>query len=147
MHVRMYPTALKGAIWICSPDVVGQLLTMALAAPVTTSGPPAIAPPLWLGERRAAGNRPAEIPGLPPLFVSEKCPALGSLGDLALINPAFYLVGDRMEMTLKQSEHYKFASDLLAVRLLDRVTGRFWLQSPITPANGGSTLSPLVLLQ
>jgi hypothetical protein len=44
------------------------------------------------------------------------------------------------------SEHYKFGNDKTAYRIIERVDGRPWIQSAITPANSGSTLSPFVQL-
>jgi hypothetical protein len=41
---------------------------------------------------------------------------------------------------------YRFGNDQTAFRLIQRVDGRPWIQSAITPANGGSTLSPFVEL-
>ncbi|TMC47286.1 MAG: phage major capsid protein, partial [Chloroflexi bacterium] len=77
---------------------------------------------------------------------SEKVGPLGTPGDVAFIDPKYYLIGDRMEMQVSASEHYKFANDKTAYRVVSRVDGRPWLQSPITPKNGGPTLSPVVLL-
>ena len=42
------------------------------------------------------------------------------------------------------SPHFKFGNDMTAYRIIERVDGRPWLQSAITPKNGGSALSPFV---
>jgi hypothetical protein len=50
-------------------------------------------------------------------------------------------------MQVASSDQYLFANDLMAYRIIERLDGRFWLQSAITPENGGANkLSPLVLL-
>lgn len=144
MYVRILPVAMHNAVWVCSPNVVGQLLQMAMLD--TKSGTASVSSPVWLGTGWGASDRPTEILGH-PLLVTEKHPALGSTGDLAFVNFDYYLLGDRMSMQLSSSEHYQFANDLLAVRLIERCDGRVWIQSPITPENGDSTLSPVVLLQ
>jgi HK97 family phage major capsid protein len=78
--------------------------------------------------------------------VSEKAGAIGSAGDLNLVDFGFYLLGDRQAMSAAQSDDFKFSSDVTAFRVIERVDGRPWLLSAITPNNGGSTLSPFVQL-
>ena len=142
MFSRMLPSSLGRAVWICSPDTFPQLATMALS--VGTGGGP-----VWIGNM-AGGQSGASSPPLTllgcPIKISEKVGPLGTPGDVAFIDPKYYLIGDRMEMQVSASEHYKFANDKTAYRVVSRVDGRPWLQSPITPKNGGPTLSPVVLL-
>jgi HK97 family phage major capsid protein len=83
-----------------------------------------------------------------PLVVTEKVSALGTQGDLSFVDFGFYLIGDRQAMSATSSEHYKFNQDVTAFRIIERVDGRPWVQSAITPANGSTnTLSPFVQLQ
>ena len=156
MYSRMWPASLKSAVWICSPDVIADLLQQA----VTEPGGTAVAPPLWLQSLQSTG-----APGGGsndgvnymlmgrPLIVSEKLPTMLSgnstqAGALTFVDLSYYLVGDRMSMQIASSDQYLFANDLMAYRIIERLDGRFWLQSAITPAGtNGSTLSPLVLLQ
>ena len=42
------------------------------------------------------------------------------------------------------SEQFAFQNDQTAYRIIERVDGRPWLQSPLTPHNGGPTLSAYV---
>jgi HK97 family phage major capsid protein len=72
--------------------------------------------------------------------------ALGTTGDLALVDFGYYLLGDRQSMQISSSEHFKFGNDLTSFRIIERLDGRTWIQSAITPENGGSTLSPVVVL-
>ena len=55
-----------------------------------------------------------------------------------------YLIGDRQTMSLESSPHVKFTSDRTTYRIIQRNDGRPWIQSAITPKNGGPTLSPFV---
>lgn len=142
MYSRMLPTSLGRAVWIVSPDVFPQLATMALS--VGTGGGP-----VWIGNF-SGGNGgdaapPATILGR-PVLVSEKIGPLGTTGDISFVDLSYYLIGDRMEMQSSASEHYKFANDKTAYRVIERVDGRPWLQSALTPRNGGPTLSPVVQL-
>ncbi len=142
MFSRMLPSSLGRAMWVCSPDTFPQLATMALS--VGTGGGP-----VWIGNM-AGGQGGASSPPLTllgcPIKISEKVGPLGTPGDVAFIDPKYYLIGDRMEMQVSASEHYKFANDKTAYRVVSRVDGAPWMKSPLTPKNGGPTLSPVVLL-
>ena len=81
-----------------------------------------------------------------PFVVTEKCPALGTTGDILLGDFGHYLIGERQEINVAYSEHFKFQSDQMAYRVTKRVDGQPWLKSAITPRLGGLTLSPFVAL-
>ncbi|MFD3917126.1 phage major capsid protein [Streptomyces sp. NPDC058603] len=137
MYARMLPSSLSSAVWICSPDAIPQLLQMSLD--VGTGGNSVFVV-------NAAGPMPMSIFGR-PLIVSEKAGQLGVRGDIAFVDLAYYLVGDRQTMTADSSTDYQFGSDKTTFRIIQRVDGRPWLQSAITPANGSSNkLSPFVEL-
>ncbi|NUS26051.1 MAG: phage major capsid protein [Streptomyces sp.] len=143
MYAQMLPTSLGRAVWIASIDTFPQLATMALS--VGTGGGP-----VWIGNM-AGGNGGADAPPLTilgrPVYFTEKVGPLGTTGDISFVDLSYYLIGDRMEMQSSSSEHYKFANDKTAYRVIERVDGRPWLQSPLTPKNGSSAkLSPVVQL-
>jgi HK97 family phage major capsid protein len=156
-YTRMWPQSLRSAIWLCSPDTLLQLLQLAVTAQTSTSSPQPIAPPGWL-----TGGQAIETPGGGnndgvnyrlfgrPLVVSEKMPSSNDsteAGALAFVDLDYYLLGDRQSMQIATSDEYLFASDLVAYRVIERLDGRIWPQSAITPANGSTnTLSPVVLL-
>lgn len=142
MYSRMLPTSLGRAVWIVSPDVFPQLATMALS--VGTGGGP-----VWIGNfsggQGGMASPPATILGR-PVIISEKVGPLGTTGDISFVDLSYYLIGDRMEMQVSASEHYKFANDKTSYRVVERVDGRPWLAQAITPKNGGLPLSPVVQL-
>lgn len=141
MFARMLPTALASAVWICSIDTFPELATMALS--VGTGGGP-----VWMGNytNPGAATPPVTILGR-PVFFTEKCGPLGTTGDINFVDLSYYLVGDRQVMQSASSEQYKFQNDKTAFRVIERVDGRPWIQSPITPHNNStSTLSPFVQL-
>lgn len=145
MYSRMLPQSLNRAVWLCPPDGIQQLLTMSNIVTVGETSTP-IAPPLWLQAMSAAEGVQYSILGR-PLIVTEKAPALGDVGDLAFIDWGYYLLGDRQVMHVANSDQYKFQNDLTAFRVIERVDGRPWLRSALTPANGSeNTLSPVVKL-
>lgn len=139
MYCRMLPQSLNRAVWVISPDVMPSLLTMTLAGGTS--------PVFFGGGTIAPGSQmPAMYMLGIPIIVSEKAKAVGTSGDINLVDFGYYLVGDRMAMSARQSEEYKFQNDLTCFRVIERIDGRPWLASAITPQNGGSTLSPFVKL-
>src|SRR5688500_7411505 len=139
MYSRMLPQSLTRAVWIISPEVLPQLLTMSLpggAAPVIIGG----------GNYPTGSASPVMTMLGRPIIVSEKAKQLGTPGDINFVDFGFYLLGDRQAMSARQSEDYKFANDVTAFRVIERLDGRPWLHTAITPQNGGDTLSPFVNL-
>jgi HK97 family phage major capsid protein len=136
MYARMLPQSLGSAVWVVSPDVFPELATMALS--VGTGGGP-----VWLSN--GVGGPPATILGR-PVIISEKVENLGDKGDINFIDFSYYLVGDRQAMTVASSEHFRFQNGETSFKFVERLDGRPWLQSALTPRNGGPTLSPFVTL-
>ena len=137
MYSRMLPASLARGIWICSPEAIPELFTMALS--VGTGGGPVML-------TNVAGPAPMTIFGR-PLVVSEKAGRLGDRSDLAFVDLTYYLIGDRQVMSAASSTDYRFGNDQTAYRIIQRVDGQPWLKSAITPANGGPSLSPFVEIE
>jgi HK97 family phage major capsid protein len=137
MFSRMLPSSLGRAVWVASIDTFPELATMALS--VGTGGSA-----IWLNNGQ--DGPPMTILGRPVVFTEKAPGVLGGLGDISFVDFGFYLVGDRQVMSASVSEHYRFGNDELAFKIIERVDGKPWIQSPITPQNGGPTLSPFVQL-
>lgn len=137
MFSRMFPGSLGNAVWLCAPNALKELWSMALS--VGTGGAPVMM-------ASAVPGPPFTLMGL-PVIPSEKVPALGQRGCLSLVDLSYYLIGDRQMMTAASSTDWKFGNNQTAYRLIQRVDGRPWIQSAITPRNGGPTLSPFVELE
>jgi HK97 family phage major capsid protein len=133
-YARMLPQSLNTAVWIAHPDTFPELATMALS--VGTGGSA-----VWLNN--GVTGPPATILGRPVIF-SEKCETLGTAGDINFVDLSYYLIGDRQAMTAMTSEHFKFNIDSVAYRIIQRVDGRPWIKSAITPNKGSNTMSPFV---
>jgi HK97 family phage major capsid protein len=137
MYSRLLPASIDKAVWLASPDTFKELATMALS--VGTGGSA-----VWLMDGR--GKPVLTLLGI-PVIRTEKTPGyLGQQGDLSLVDFSFYLVGQRDAMSMDTSEHVRFTRDQTTIRVIQRNDGRPWLASPITPKNGGQTLSPFVCL-
>ena len=136
MWQRLLPQSQPNAIWIASHDTFTQLAQLTLSTPG-----------IWMGGYNA--NPVADAPPITifgrPVYFTEKVPKLGSIGDISLIDPSYYLIGDRQAMSVMSSEHFAFQNDQTAYRIIERVDGRPWLQTPLTPHNASAvTLSAYV---
>ena len=134
MYARMLPGSLGRAVWIANNDTFPELATMALS--VGTGGSA-----IWLNN--GAVGPPMTILGRPVIF-TEKASTVGDAGDITFVDFGYYLIGDRQAMSASSSAHFKFQNDLTAYRIIERVDGRPWLQSAITPVKGSNDLSPFV---
>jgi HK97 family phage major capsid protein len=137
MYARMLPASLNQAVWLVAPNVLPQLFTMALN--VGTGGSAVML-------TNAAGPAPMTILGR-PVIVTEKARTVGDQGDISFVDLSYYLIGDRQAMSAASSTDFRFSTDQTAFRIIQRVDGRPWIQSAITPQNGSTdTLSPFVAL-
>jgi HK97 family phage major capsid protein len=83
-----------------------------------------------------------------PLIPTEACSTVGDVGDIIFADLGAYLTitksgGVRSESSI----HLWFDQDLVAFRFTMRIDGRPWLSAPIARANGGNTLSSVVVLE
>jgi HK97 family phage major capsid protein len=141
MFARMIPSSLSRCVWIANIDTFKQLATMALS--VGTGGSA-----VWIGAGAATDGSqtpPVTILGRPVIF-TEKVNSVGNSGDINLVDLGYYLIGDRQMIQSETSTHYQFGNDKTAVRVIERVDGRPWIQNAITPNQGSNTLSPFVKL-
>ena len=135
MYARMLPQSLANAVWLVNQTALPQVF--ALAQTVGTGGAPVNILDITATPRMTLLGR--------PMIVTEKIPALanGAGNDIVFIDPTYYLIGDRQGVSLDYSEHSRFMNDETELRIIERVDGRPWIQSEITPVNG-DTLSPFV---
>ncbi len=136
MYARMMPASLNKAVWLVSPDTLPELFTMALS--VGTGGNS-----IFIAN--AAGAAPMTLLGR-PIVITEKAGKIGDLGDISFVDLSYYLLGDRQSMSAASSTDYRFGTDQTTFRIIQRVDGRPWIQSAVTPKNGGNPLSPFVSL-
>jgi HK97 family phage major capsid protein len=136
MYARLLPQSIGSSVWLASPSTFPQLMQLSIA--VGTGGAPVALVDIHATPTMTLLGR--------PLILTEKVPALSTAGDIGLYDFSFYMVGDRQSVALESSEHSRFANDETELRAILRVDGRPWIQSPLTPANGGDSLSPFVVL-
>jgi HK97 family phage major capsid protein len=136
MWAKLLPISWSKAIWTFSPSVVPQLLQLkdgANRAIFISIDQGATKSPNW-----SLLGRPA--------FPTEKVPALGTKGDVMLLDPSFYVIGDRMQIEIAASEHVNFLKNQMTWRVVERVDGQPWLDKPVTLQDATSQVSPFVVL-
>ena len=136
MFSRLLPSSLMRSIWYAHPDTFPALATMSLA--VGTGGAP-----VWINN--GASGPPMTILGRPVVF-TEKAETLGTAGDMVLSDMSYYLIGDRQSLAIANSPHVLFTTDQTVWRFIQRVDGRPWIDTALTPRNGTNTMSPFVAL-
>jgi len=140
MFARMLPESYDNAVWVITPDALPEIFTMAL--PVGTGGSAVMIAP-------GAGDQAPSMTLLGrPIVWSRKAPAtLGTQGDISLADFRMYAIGDRQDVRVDTSEHVQFLQDNTVFKVIERVDGQPLLKSPLTPENGGPTLSAFVQLE
>lgn len=127
------------AIWIINQEVETQLES--LSAVVGTGGVPVYLPAGGITE-----TPNARLKGRPVLPL-EYCAALGTEGDIMLVDFKQYSVGLKGGIEAAMSIHLRFDYAESVFRFRFEVDGQPWWQTPFTPYKGtGSTLSPFVTL-
>ena len=136
MWAKLLPISWGKAVWTCSPSVVPQLLQLkdgANRAIFISIDQGATKTPTW-----SLLGRPA--------FATEKVPALGTKGDMNLLDPGYYVIGDRMQIEIAASEHVNFLKNQMTWRVVERVDGQPWLDKPVTLQDMATQVSPFVIL-
>lgn len=132
MRARCY--GYGNAVWIATQDAYADLAN-------AVRGASSIGSALLTGDEN--GNE--RLLGR-PLFFSDKCSALGTIGDLILLNPREYLVGTLQELETGESTHVRFVENEVAFKFTKRNAGLPWWKTALTPLNG-ATQSPFVVLE
>lgn len=131
MMSDLLPSSWGTAAWFINPSVIDQLIQL-VSAPLS-----------WMENIRQ--GVPVSLLGL-PLYITGALPALNTVGDILLLDPSYYLIGDRQGIDIAYSEHYKFISNQGTWRFNARLDGQPWLSSYITLEDAATTVSPFVAL-
>jgi HK97 family phage major capsid protein len=143
MFGKMLPSSQTKACWATSPSCIQQLFQLADA------GNRALFLPAEAFANTGTGGihqRPTwTLLGL-PIYITEKLPALGTKGDLMLIDPSLYVIGDRQQIEIAASEHVNFLKNQMTWRVVERIDGQPWLDKSVTLQDATTTISPFVAL-
>jgi HK97 family phage major capsid protein len=140
MWSKLMPASWNKAFWVGSPSTIPQLLQLKDGANRAIF--------LAIGATDAGGitKKPNWALLGRPFIPTEKLPALGTKGDLMLIDPSLYVIGDRMQIEIAASEHVNFLKNQMTWRVVERVDGQPWLSAPITLQDSATQVSPFVAL-
>jgi HK97 family phage major capsid protein len=136
MLASLLPSSYAKAVWAVSPTVVSDLLQLkdgANRAIFISIDQGITRPPVW------------KLLNL-PVFITEMLPALGTKGDVMLLDPSLYVIGDRMSLEIAASEHVNFLKNQMTWRFVQRVDGQPWMDKKVTLQDASSTVSPFVIL-
>ena len=136
MWSKLLPHSWGNAIWAFSPTVVPQLLQLKDGASRA----------IFISIDQGITKTPSWSLLGRPAFPTEKLPALGTKGDVMLVDPSLYVIGDRMMLEIAASEHVNFLKNQMTWRFVQRVDGRPWLESAITLQDAATQVSPFVAL-
>ena len=136
MMGRLLPSSLDKAVWIASPSTFAVLVSL-----VVTAG----TGELVLGYRPGASDIQMQILGR-PLLVSEKLPEMAEKGGLMLADLSYYALAMRETGRFEKTNAASWSEDVVDMRLVLRCDGKPLVAQPFTPAGGGDTLSPFVVL-
>lgn len=142
MYARLWAGSLPNAIWTVSQSCVPELLQM------TTSTSPTANPgsPVWLRDNNLAGAPYGTILGI-PVFPIENASAVGTVGDIMLLDLSQYLMIDKGGVQQASSIHVNFLYDESVFRWVYRCDGQPAWNTTLTPKNSGDTQSPFVALE
>ncbi len=127
-------------IWLHNKSIFPALGELNIA--VGTGGSP-----VWLPPGGASASQFQTLIGL-PLIEIEQASALGTIGDLMLVDLSNYIVAEKGGVQSAMSIHVKFIEGETVFRWLMRIDGQSRWHAPLTPFKGGSTQtqSPFVAL-
>jgi len=126
-------------IWVASQSIMTTLLRMRNPQGSPYNGDGALI------------FQPSVVPGVPamllgyPIVWHERASALGSAGDLSLVDLSYYLIKDGSGPIIASSEHVKFTTNKTVFKILWNVDGQPWLTAPLKQ-EGGYEVSPFVAL-
>lgn len=135
MASALLPSSWSYGIWLISPTTmlsISQLQGFSINRPVYDEG----------------GNGNPSIGGVLtlPVYVTEKLPAVGTPGDVVLIDPSLYVIGDRQQVLIDVSEHPNFRNNQTLFRIWLRLDGWPMLSSTITLQDTTTVVSSVVVL-
>jgi len=136
MFARMHPSCLEHAVWLINQTAIPQLMQMTISTG-TNSG--AFVPAV----QSANGQFTLHYK---PIVFTEKLPALGTEGDICLVDLSQYAIGLRQDLILDRSNAPGWTEDLLSYRAILRVDGKPTWKTYVTP-KAGDTLSWCVTLE
>lgn len=137
---RMWAPLWSGAAFFVDQSTLGEFDLLEI--PIGTGG---TLDPSYKPKGSVAGQGFATYKGI-PIIPTEHNAALGTTGDIALVNLGEYTLIDKGAIENAVSLHVAFLTDEAVFRFIYRVDGQLTWNSALTPKSGGDTLSSALVL-
>ena len=138
MQARAMPKGRERLVWLMHPDVEEQLPYLSIQSGEAAKF-------LWNPEGGLGNFDTQRVLNKPVLF-EDSCAALGSKGDINLIDPYQYILLTKGTAKQDWSIHVEFLTDQLAFRMVFRCNGAPKVKTPLTIKNSTKTRSPFITL-
>lgn len=138
MFTRLPAMSLPKALFLANIEVLPQLINLNIGTW-----------PVWIPASGGFAQAPGGTLLGRPLVFTEQALALGTPGDIMLLDPTGYFLTNKAGggIEFATSIHLYFDQNVTAFRWLFRVGGQPFLTAPIQPANGALTKGHFVTLQ
>ena len=138
MQARAMPRHRDRLAWLMHPDVEEQLPYLAIQSGEAAKF-------LWNPEGGLGNFDTQRVLNKPVLF-EDSCSALGSKGDILLVDPYQYILLTKGTAKQDWSIHVEFLTDQNCFRMVFRCNGAPKVSKPLTIKNSTKTRSPFVAL-
>ena len=138
MQARAMPRNRDRLVWLMHPDVEEQLPTLAIQSGEAAKF-------LWNPEGGLGNFDTQRVLNKPVLF-EDSCSALGTAGDILLVDPYMYILLTKGTVKQDWSIHVEFLTDQNCFRVVYRCNGAPKVSKPLTIKNSTKTRSPFVAL-
>lgn len=138
MQARAMPRNRDRLVWLMHPDVEEQLPTLAIQSGEAAKF-------LWNPEGGLGNFDTQRVINKPVLF-EDSCSALGTAGDILLVDPFMYILLTKGTVKQDWSIHVEFLTDQNCFRVVYRCNGAPKVNKPLTIKNSTKTRSPFVAL-
>jgi len=136
MVSRLLPSSFNRAHWEINPELLSALMMLKIGDM-----------PIWTPPSTGFNNAPGGFLLGRPIRFTEHARALGTVGDIQLIDPyGYYMPVKQGGLKFAQSMHLKFDTNEQALRWTFRAGGQTKLSKPVAPNHGSATKSHFVTL-
>lgn len=138
MQARAMPKGRERLVWLMHPDVEEQLPYLSIQSGEAAKF-------LWNPEGGLGNFDTQRVLNKPVLF-EDSCSALGTKGDINLIDPYQYILLTKGTAKQDWSIHVEFLTDQSCFRMVFRCNGAPKIEAPLTIKNSAKTRSPFITL-
>lgn len=138
MMSRAMPRNRDRLVWLMHPDMEEQLPMLSISNGADSKF-------LWAPEG-GLGNFDSQRVLNKPVLLEDSCSAIGSKGDVILVDPMQYLLLAKGNAKQDWSIHVEFLTDQNCFRMVFRCNGAPKVTAPLTIKNSTKTRSPFVTL-